>query len=57
VLLRLGDELLALGADGLLLSGFDAGRRPVVGERAVLSGTGGPWWLEDDQMRVLAVCG
>jgi len=57
VLLRLGDELLALGADGLLLSGFDAGRRPVVGERAVLGGAGGPWWLEDDQMRVLAVCG
>jgi hypothetical protein len=38
VLLRLGDELVALGADGLLLSGFEAGRRPVVGDRAVYGG-------------------
>ena len=56
-LLRLGDELVALGADGLLLSGFDAGRRPVVGDRAVFRAADGPWWLEDDQMRIHALCG
>ena len=54
----LGDELVALSADGLLLlSGFDAGRRPVVGDRAVFRVADGPWWLEDDQMRVQALCG
>ena len=56
VLLRLGDELVAHGADGLLLSGFDAGRRPVVGDRAVFRAADGPWWVEDDQMRVHALC-
>jgi hypothetical protein len=56
-LLRLGDELVALGADGLLLSGFDAGRRVVVGDRVAFPSGAGPWWLEDDQMRVLALCG
>jgi PHP domain len=57
VLLRLGDELIAVGADGLLLTGFDAGRRGVTGDRAVLPAGEGPWWLEDDQMRVQALCG
>ena len=56
VLLRLGDELIAVGADGLLLTGFDAGRRGVTGDRAVLPAGEGPWWLEDDQMRVQALC-
>ncbi len=57
VLLRHGDELLAVGADGLLLSGFDRGRRPVRGDRQTFAAAPGPWWLEDDQMRVLALCG
>jgi hypothetical protein len=57
VLLRLGDQLLALGADGLLLTGFAAGRRVVRGDRAVFPAGSGPWWLEDDQMRVQALCG
>jgi hypothetical protein len=57
VLLPLGDELLALGADGLLLGGFDAGRRLVVGDRVAFPAGTGPWWLEDDQLRVRALCG
>ncbi len=57
VLLRQGDELLVVGGEGLLLSGFDAGRRPVTGERSTYAAGRGPWWLEDDQMRVLALCG
>jgi hypothetical protein len=56
-LLRHGDEVLALGADGLLLTGFDAARRPVRGDRAAYPAEPGPWWLEDDQMRVVALCG
>ncbi len=57
VLIRLGDELVALGADGLVLSGFDVGRRVIMGDRATFHATEGPWWLEDDQMRVQALCG
>jgi len=56
VLLRLGDELVALGADGALLTGFDRGRRRIVGDRAVIPAGTGPWWLEDDHMGVLALC-
>jgi len=56
VLLRLGDELIALDAEGLLLTGFDARRRTVTGDRAVFPAGDGPWWLEDDQMRVQALC-
>lgn len=55
VLLRLDDELVALGADGTLLTGFDRGRRRIVGQRAVIPAGPGPWWLEDDQMGVLAL--
>ncbi len=55
VLLRLGDELMALGASGALLTGFDRGRRRIVGDRAVLPAGAGPWWLEDDHMGVLAL--
>jgi hypothetical protein len=55
LLLRTGDELVALGADGALLTGFDRGRRRIVGDRAVLAADPGPWWLEDDHMGVLAL--
>ncbi len=57
VVLRLGDEILVLDADGALLSGFDAPRRRIIGDRVVLSATPGPCWLEDDHMGVLALCG
>jgi hypothetical protein len=58
VLLRLGDELVVVGGEGLLLTGFDAGRRLVGSDRETYAGAhGGPWWLEDEQMRVLALCG
>lgn len=57
VLLRVGDELLALGADGTFLSGFDAGRRRIRGDRVSLGAGAGPRWLEDGDKRVLALCG
>ena len=56
VLLRVGDELMALGADGALLSGFEEGRRRIVGDRVVMPAAPGPWWLEDDHRCVLALC-
>lgn len=55
VLLRVGDELMALGADGALLSGFEKGRRRIVGDRVVMPAAPGPWWLEDDHRCVLAL--
>ena len=48
LLLRAGDELLALGADGLLLTGPGRPRRPIRGDRVSVSAEPGPWWLEDD---------
>jgi hypothetical protein len=55
LLLRTGDEFLALGAEGLLLAGFD-GRRSVVksGRWAVPAGSG-QHWLEDEATRVMAI--
>ncbi len=55
VLLRLGDDLVAVGADGALLTGFDRGRRRMLGDRVVTPAGAGPWWLEDDHMSVLAL--
>lgn len=59
-LLRLGDELVAVDAEGLLLTGFDAGRRRVTSTRMSFSSERigpGPWWLEDDHMAVEALVG
>jgi len=55
VLLRLGDELVALDADGLLLCGFDGPRRRVRGEVARWSDIEGPSWLEDGTRAVHAL--
>jgi hypothetical protein len=55
-LVRLGGELLALGADGALLTGPDGVRVPVRGERWSHPTGGGPYWLEDGDTRVLAIC-
>lgn len=57
VLIRHGDELLAVGAEGLLLNSFDTERRVVRGDRSRFSAPPGPWWLEDDHMAVHALCG
>ena len=55
LLLRQGDELHVLEADGLLLTGFDQGRRLIRGDSVSLTVEGGPWWLEDGSRRVQAV--
>ncbi len=55
LLLRLGDELVALGADGALLTGPDGRRRVVYGEQMTFPAEPGPHWLEDDQSAVLAI--
>jgi hypothetical protein len=57
LLLRVGDELVALGADGALLTGPDGRRRVVHGDRATFPAEPGPHWLEDDQTAVLAISG
>jgi len=55
LLLRLGDELVALGADGALLTGPDGRRRVVHGERMAFPAEPGPHWLEDHETAVLAI--
>jgi hypothetical protein len=56
LLLRCGDELVAVGAEGALLTGPDRGRRVVPGDRARFPAAPGPWWLEDHRAEVLALC-
>ena len=56
VLLRLGDELVAVDAEGLLLGGFDAPRRPVRERMIRMEAPGGPCWLEDGSRVVHALC-
>jgi hypothetical protein len=55
LLLRLGDELVALGADGAVLTGPDRHRRLVLGERMAFPAGPGPHWLEDHGSAVLAI--
>jgi len=59
VLLRLGDELIAVDADGAILAETSGRRRLVRGARAAFRAPfePGPQWLEDDQTAVLALCG
>ena len=57
LLLRVGDEMVALGADGALLTGPDSRRRVVHGNRVTFLAEPGPHWLEDDQTAVLAISG
>jgi hypothetical protein len=56
-LLRLGDELVAVDADGTVLTDFTGQRRPVLGDRVAFPAVSGPHWLEDHRARVLAVSG
>jgi hypothetical protein len=55
VLLRVGDELVAIGAAGTLLTGVDGRRRVVRDDRAVFPAEVGPHWLEDAETQVLAI--
>lgn len=59
ILFRLGDELLALDADGTILADASGRRRLVRGGHASFPAPTepGPQWLEDDQTAVLALCG
>ena len=56
LLVRDGDELVAVDADGLLLAGPEHGRRLVVGDSVRFDRPVGPWWLEDDHRVVHALC-
>jgi hypothetical protein len=54
-LLRIGDELAVVDADGTLLVDFTGRRRPVRGDRAVFPAQSGPHWLEDHRAQIRAI--
>ncbi|MEV0378850.1 CehA/McbA family metallohydrolase [Nonomuraea sp. NPDC050643] len=56
LLVRLGDELLALDADGLVLVRPDGTRQVVRGERVLLRAIDGPHRLETYENEVIALC-
>ncbi|WNM40205.1 CehA/McbA family metallohydrolase [Micromonospora halotolerans] len=56
LLLRLGDELLALDADGALLADPDGRHRVVRGDRCLLPAGDGLHVLESHRMEVIALC-
>ncbi|MEO3780557.1 CehA/McbA family metallohydrolase [Micromonospora sp. B11E3] len=56
LLLRLGDELLALDADGALLGYPDGRHRVVRGDRCLLPAADGLHVLESHRMEVIALC-
>ncbi|MFS8478794.1 MAG: CehA/McbA family metallohydrolase [Micromonosporaceae bacterium] len=55
LLLRVGDELVALDADGLLLTDFTGRRRAVRGDRHAFPAAPGAHWLEDERTRIMAL--
>lgn len=55
VLLRVGDELLAVDADGTLLADSEGRRRPVHGDLARFPATPGPHRLETPMAAVVAI--
>jgi hypothetical protein len=59
VLLRLGDGLVAIDADGTILADLTGRRKLVRGSMASFPAPSepGPQWLEDDHTGVLALCG
>ncbi|WP_197698952.1 CehA/McbA family metallohydrolase [Micromonospora inositola] len=56
LLLRLGDELLAVDADGALLAYPDGRHRVVRGDRCLLPAADGLHVLESHRMEVIALC-
>lgn len=56
LLLASPDGLLALGADGLLLTDFTGRRQPLRGDVCHLPAAGGVAWLEDHRTQVMAIC-
>ena len=56
LLLRIGDDLLALDADGLVLVRPDGARRLVHGDRTTFSADTGPYRLETWENEVIALC-
>ena len=57
LLLRDGDDVVALCAEGLLLTGFGQPRRLLLEDRLRVPGWDGPCWLESDDRVVHALCG
>lgn len=55
VLLRRGDELLALDADGTELWGPEGLRAAIAGDLATLPAGEGPWWLTAADGRTVAL--
>ncbi|HZM76944.1 MAG TPA: CehA/McbA family metallohydrolase [Candidatus Limnocylindrales bacterium] len=55
LLLRVGGEFLVLGAEGLLLAGFDGRRSVVKSGRWAVPAEPGLHWLEDDTTRIMAI--
>jgi len=56
VLLRVGDELVAVDADGAMLVCPDGRRSPVRGSRVGFAGHPTPHLLETDDRTVIAIC-
>ena len=57
IVVRDGDQFVAIDADGLLVTGSGRQRRRVLGDRFRMSAWTGPCWLEDDDRVVHALCG
>lgn len=57
VLLRMGDELVAMDAQGALLADPTGRRQLVRSAREAFAAGPGPHWLEDGRTAVLALCG
>jgi hypothetical protein len=55
LLLRVGTNLVALAAEGLILTNPFGHRRPVTTEPATFPATPGPHWLEDHHTTVHAL--
>ena len=55
LLLRHGDDLVALDANGLVLTGPEQERRSVVGDATRYAAAPGPWWLEDENRVIHAL--
>lgn len=56
ILVRIGDEFLALDADGLLLATVDGRRQVVAGNRVTVPAPPGIAWLEDGATGIQAIC-